>query len=481
MVQQRMSSTKVFKPLTQASFDDPKVFSNRSTSKLLFTYAILRSCAIDPLVVAGTTILNLLEKVNMAKPAHWVVEKTYFAHFVAGKNLRESLNRAAELSNSGLNTILDYSIESADGNIDEVCDVLVEAIRQSGQRNYTPFSCFKISALASHHLLMRINEILEYGRSNPTYEGALELQAMVESPNLPEYVSNLILKKRQPNEPPALRADTLPEPWSTKGAAPPALTAQELERFFVPFARRLERLGNASREHDQKLLIDAEQSWFQEAITFASRCMMVRHNQEKPLVYNTYQMYLKAAPQRLAEDIAYMQEKGLMMGAKIVRGAYMGAEAEWAKAHDRENPNFTTIEDTHAAYNAAINTMLDLAKQGRGAVVIASHNEKSMLAGSQGLYERDMPPNHPHVHFGQLYGMCDHMSLALSHNGHNIVKYVPFGPVAEVMPYLLRRVSENRGFLASTKKEQGLMLAELKSRFFGTKREKCPTHSSSKL
>jgi proline dehydrogenase len=412
-----------------------------------------------------------MTKLNIAAPAHWVLEKTYFKHFVAGTNLGESLQTAAELSHHGLSTILDYSIESADGNIDEVVDVLVDVIRQSAQRRYTPFCCFKITALASHHLLMRMNEILEYGKANPSYAGATELLEMAQAANFEEFVQSLILKKSQTHNGPLVNGTPeLPKPWATGplGGVPPALTVKELQTMLLPFARRLERLGQAAHEANQPLLIDAEQSWFQETIHFASRSLMRRYNKSAPLIYNTYQMYLKAAPSELAADIEYARQNNLILGAKVVRGAYMDAEAAWAKEHGLDNPNWHTIDATHSAYNAAVSTMLDLAKTNAGAVVIASHNEKSMLLGSKGLADRNMAPNHPYVHFGQLYGMCDHMSLALAHNGHNIVKYVPFGPVAEVIPYLMRRVSENRGFLASTKKEQGLMLTELKARIFGT-------------
>jgi proline dehydrogenase len=396
------------------------------------------------------------------EPAHLVIEQTYFKHFVAGTNLPESLKTASRLSNSGLSTILDYSIESADGNIDEVVDVLVDAIRLSGKEIYTPFSCFKISALASHHLLKRIDDIFDHLKLNPNYNGAVELLEMIGSPNFPEHVEKMILnaQKRQTS------SNELPTPCVV-GVVPPLLTVTELKTMLLPFAKRLEKLGEAAHKYDQSLLIDAEQSWFQETIHFAARCLMRRYNKDKPLIYNTYQMYLKSSPAKLQEDIEYAKKHSLIIGAKVVRGAYMDAEAIWAKEKKKENPNWSTIEETHSAYNNAISVMLDLAKSGAGAVVIASHNEKSMLLASQGMAERGMAANHPFVHFGQLYGMCDHMSLAIAHNDHNIVKYVPFGPVAEVMPYLMRRVAENRGFLASTKKEQGLMLAEIKSRFLG--------------
>lgn len=383
------------------------------------------------------------------------------------------MKTAALLSHSGLNTILDYSIESADGNVDEVVDVLVDSIRQSGSHRYTPFSCFKVSALGSHHLLMRINDILEYEKTHAGFGPAQELAAMLQSTNYPKTVESMILaaKSRASGSASAeATEEKLPAPFTS--AVPPALTIHELESLLMPLAKRLERLGEASRECNQAILIDAEQSWFQETIHFAARCLMTRYNKEKPLVYNTYQMYLRSALSTLDRDIAYSRSNGLMMGAKIVRGAYMDAEARWAterKGPGAVSPIHPTIEDTHSAYNLALVQLLDVAKEGKGAVVIASHNEHSMALASQGMASRNMVPDHPHVHLGQLYGMCDHMSLALAHGGHNVVKYVPFGPVAEVLPYLLRRISENRGFLASTKKEQGLMFAEIKSRLgFGS-------------
>lgn len=501
--------------MTEASFDDPKVFSKRPTSELIFNYGVLRSCSIEPIVKLGTVVLNTLVHTSLSGtlttviappfvqthgticssansslllsssgclltlsvsshgllaigPALWVVERTYFKHFVAGADLDKSLKTAARLSHSGLNTILDYSIESADGNIDEVVDVLVESIRNSGQHRYTPFSCFKISALASHHLLMRVNEILEYEKSHHGFAPAKELFTLMESTNYPKTVESMIMAAKtraSSSSSSGVAEEKLPAPFSSE--IPAALTVHELETLFMPLAKRLERLGESARECNQAILIDAEQSWFQETIHFAARCLMTRYNKEKPLVYNTYQMYLRTALDTLERDIAYSQANGLKMGAKIVRGAYMDAEAKWAQDRigpDAPSPIHPTIEDTHTAYNTALSRLLDIANEGKGAVVIASHNERSMALASQGMATRHMPPDHPFVHLGQLYGMCDHMSLALADAGHNVVKYVPFGPVAEVIPYLLRRVSENRGFLASTKKEQRLMLSEIKSR-----------------
>ena len=410
-------------------------------------------------------MLNLLEKINLSAPAHWVVEKTYFKHFVAGKNLNEAMKTAAALSTTGIGTILDYSIESADGNIDEAVDVLVEAIRLSGKASYTPFSCFKVTALTQPHLLLRINEILEYQARDKNFAPALELQGLIRSTNFTQHVENMIVVSRTAAATKGTMglADTA-YPVPGVQSVPPPLTLAEMETMLLPFAKRLERLGEAAREHNHSVLVDAEQSYFQETIHFAAKALMTRYNKTKPLFYNTYQMYLKASPSKLAEDLEYASKNNLIWGAKLVRGAYMDGEAAWAKEKKRENPIQPTIQATHDAYNNAVRLMLDQAKSGHGAVVIASHNEHSMALGSQAVAERNLAPNHPFVHFGQLYGMCDHMSLALSQNGHNVVKYVPFGPVGEVMPYLLRRVAENKGFLASTHKEQGLMLQEIKNR-----------------
>lgn len=469
----QMYAAQSWTPLTESHFDDPKVFTNRSTLQLLFNYAILRSCAIDPLVTTGTAVLNFMERFHIAKPAHWLIKQTYYRHFVAGQDLTESVATASQLSKAGIGTILDYSVESENGNVDEVVQVLIDSIRTSGAENFMPFSCFKISGLVHHHLLRRIDDIFDHQKQNPQFKPALELLNMANSDNYVAFANELIknAKAREMSGNQLLKTD-LPKPGTSE--IPPPLTVKELETMFLPFVTRLERLGEACRQYDQAVLIDAEQSWFQETIHFAARCLMSRYNKQKPLIYNTYQMYLKESPSKLQEDITYAKQNGLVMGAKIVRGAYMDAEAAWAKQRGCENPVFPTIDGTHNAYNTAVGTMLDLAKNDEGAVVIASHNEQSMVLASQGLFSRSMPSDHPLVHFGQLYGMCDHMSLALAHNGHNVVKYVPFGPVEHVMPYLLRRVAENRGFLASTKKEQRLMLEELKSRVLGVTSRQTP-------
>jgi proline dehydrogenase len=251
------------------------------------------------------------------------------------------------------------------------------------------------------------------------------------------------------------------------GAGPAALSKEEVAEF-KQLLHRLERLASTAAQLNVPLLIDAEQSYYQDAISFLALALMKRFNRSsspQPIViYNTYQMYLKRALPSLQDDLQRAEREGFRFGAKLVRGAYMVSEAARAQSLGVPSPIHDTIDHTHAAYNAAVSCMLDHVQAGRAAVVVASHNEDSITMTANQLVTRGMSPSDPRVEFAQLYGMCDHASLALAQKGFRVSKYVPFGPVRDVMPYLIRRMQENRGFVGRTQAERQLMRSELDRR-----------------
>lgn len=229
---------------------------------------------------------------------------------------------------------------------------------------------------------------------------------------------------------------------------------------------RLERLADAANHYNVSVLVDAEQSYYQKAINFLVLAMSIQYNRERPVFYNTYQMYLKNSLQTLMKDVKTAEKNGFIIGAKIVRGAYMESERRRALELGYEDPIHETIEDTHKSFNSAIKFLLEEIKNGsRCALLIASHNEESILYATELMYELGLESNHSRIHFAQLYGMNDHISLSLSQNNYNICKYIPFGPVKLVMPYLIRRMIENKDVIGKTKVETDLIASELKRRF----------------
>jgi len=181
-------------------------------------------------------------------------------------------------------------------------------------------------------------------------------------------------------------------------------------------------------------------------------------------VFNTYQCYLKGSHEKLQSHLEEAQTQGWKLGAKLVRGAYMKSERERADALGHPSPVHETIEDTHYSFDRSVETMLHAVKAGNGEVVIASHNEQSVLTAMSLMEELGLDNHNAGVMFGQLQGMCDFLTYSLSAKGYHSYKYLPYGPLHEVMPYLLRRAQENSGLLSTTDVEKFMMLAEVKRR-----------------
>jgi proline dehydrogenase len=213
------------------------------------------------------------------------------------------------------------------------------------------------------------------------------------------------------------------------------------------------------------LLVDAEQTWLQPAIDGIVLNLSRTHNREHPIVYNTFQMYLKDSRERLDQYIAVADKEGHVPCVKLVRGAYMQSEEERCKENGRPYPVHESIEATHACYDDAAHMLID--RLDTCGVLIASHNQSTVEQAVEKLLDQGHRSDHPRIAFGQLYGMADHLSFALGSNSFNICKYVPFGPIREVIPYLTRRLEENASILGGTPYERSLLWKELKRRRVG--------------
>lgn len=409
--------------LNKLSFKDPKIFSKKKTLNLISNYIILKSCSITPLMNIG---IYLSKNILLKKPFNWIIKNTYWKHFVAGSTLEESIKKSKEISKMGLNTILDYSIENIDENINRNFNILIESIKLS-EKNNLPFSCFKITALASPYILLKMSKIL-----NETIPDWFDLE------NSNDYLGFI---------------------YSLKTSnAKSSLTNDDLKNYLLPLFIRLEHIGKITSEYNLSILIDAEQSYYQKAINFISHCLMKRYNKNRPIFYNTYQLYLKNGLNNLKNDLQKSKNENYILGAKLVRGAYMDAELKWSIKYNIPYPIFLTIEETHKSYNDAIELMIN------ENIVIATHNEDSIIKSSNLMYKKNIKTNSKNIYFSQLYGMCDNISLTLANNNYNVCKYVPFGEVEDSIPYLLRRIQENKGILSTTKDEQKLILKELINR-----------------
>jgi proline dehydrogenase len=209
-------------------------------------------------------------------------------------------------------------------------------------------------------------------------------------------------------------------------------------------------------------LVDAEESWIQDPVDALTMQMMRAYNQNRVLVYNTIQLYRHDRLNFLKTSYELAEEKHFLLGAKLVRGAYMEKERKRARDRGYESPIQKNKEATDTDYNAAVEFCIE--HLDRTGVIIATHNEYSNLYATELLQERGLPLNHPNTHFSQLYGMSDNITYNLAAAGCNVSKYLPFGPLKDVIPYLMRRAQENTSVKGQTGRELRLLKSEMRQR-----------------
>lgn len=215
---------------------------------------------------------------------------------------------------------------------------------------------------------------------------------------------------------------------------------------------RLETLAQAAKDAEVRLMIDAEQTYFQPAIDHMVLRLQRKYNRgDYPTVFNTYQCYLQNTEQRVVDDLERARRDGFKWGAKLVRGAYLVSERQRALEMGYPDPTQASIEDTHACYDECVRLVLSdsVSKQEGSNVLIASHNQESVEKALEHMARLGIDKMDGGVYFGQLLGMADHLSFPLGGAGYKVYKYVPYGPVDEVMPYLVRRAQENSGMMGS--------------------------------
>ncbi|XP_058137863.1 proline dehydrogenase 1, mitochondrial [Dasypus novemcinctus] len=240
---------------------------------------------------------------------------------------------------------------------------------------------------------------------------------------------------------------------------------EEEEQQMTRMLQRMDVLAKKAEEVGVRLMVDAEQTYFQPAISRLTLEMQRKFNAEKPLIFNTYQCYLRDAYDNVSLDVELARREGWCFGAKLVRGAYMDQERARAAEVGYEDPINPTYEATNAMYHKCLNYVLEELKHNtRAAVMVASHNEDTMRFTLNRMEELGLHPAERQVYFGQLLGMCDQISFPLGQAGFPVYKYVPYGPVMEVLPYLSRRALENSGVMKGAQRERQLLWQELKRR-----------------
>jgi len=240
-----------------------------------------------------------------------------------------------------------------------------------------------------------------------------------------------------------------------------ALTPEEAAEY-TRVRNRIQAIAAAASKHKIAVLIDAEESWIQQPVDDLADELMEQFNKEHVIIYNTFQLYRHDRLAFLKKSFDKAQKQGYLLGAKLVRGAYMEKERRRAEEMGYPSPIQPDKAATDRDYDAAVSFCME--RLNNLAVFVGTHNEKSSMLAAGLLHQQQLPHDHAHVSFSQLLGMSDNITFNLAHAGYHVSKYLPYGPVKDVMPYLLRRAQENTSISGQMGRELGLIRKERKRR-----------------
>ncbi|ONK57057.1 uncharacterized protein A4U43_C10F16170 [Asparagus officinalis] len=423
------------------------IFSSISTRSLIRSLAILQTLSIEPLVDVGirTVRSQVVQSSWLANKALMgVVKGTVYGHFCAGSGLDEVGRTVKELEGMGLKGILDYGSEDAeDGSgCDRNLSGFLEMVEMMSSlpRSAVSSACVKVTAICPISLLERISDLLRWQQKDPS------LTLPWKSHSIP------VLSDSSP----LYQTPTKPLP----------LTETE-ELNLQQSLNRLSTLCSRCAELNLSILIDAEYSTVQPAIDYFTYSAALEFNKkpksESAMVLGTVQCYLRDAKERLAGIVEAAEREGFVVGVKLVRGAYT-REREMAAALGVESPIHGSIGETHRCYDECASFMLERIAGGSVSLVLATHNVESGKAAAAKAEELGISKGNRNLQFAQLMGMADGLSLGLKNTGFQVNKYLPYGTVDQVIPYLLRRAEENRGMLSASTLDRDILRKEIRRR-----------------
>jgi len=373
-----------------------KAFSLKSNSELNRAHFLFQMIGKPALVKIGTSLTNFALKFHL--PVEGIIRKTVFDHFCGGVSEQDCLQVVAKMHTKGVSSVLDYSVEGKEeeAQFDACLKMTIKTIDFAKENKTIPFAVFK-----------------------PTGLGRIDLYEKVG-------VKATLSTKEQ-------------EEWNRVVA-------------------RFEKICQYAFDNDVQLLIDGEESWMQDAADEVVERMMEKFNTKKAIIFNTLQLYRWDRVPYLKALHLRAKEKGYHIGMKLVRGAYMEKEANRALEKGYKNPICESKQATDINFNDGLNYMLDNITE--MAVFSGTHNEESSYLLMNLMKEKGISNNDSRIWFGQLYGMSDNISYNLAANNYNVAKYLPFGPVRDVMPYLIRRAQENTSVAGQTGRELTLIISE---------------------
>jgi proline dehydrogenase len=380
------------------SFDNTEIaFSGKTDQDLNWSYRLFKMIGKPWLVKAGSFFGNLA--LTLRLPVKGLIKKTIFKQFCGGENIADCEAKIEQLAKFKIGTILDYSVEGKESetDLDHGRDEIIETIKRAKGDTRIPFSVFKVTGLARTSLLEKFNAV----SSKLSVEETKEIEKVIE---------------------------------------------------------RVDAICKAASDAGVPVFIDAEDSWFQDGIDRMANQMMAKYNKEKAIVFNTLQMYRHDRLEFLKKTHQESIAGNYFVGIKLVRGAYMEKEREKAAAEKYPDPIQPDKNATDRDYNLALEYMVQHVD--KFSLCAGTHNEKSSAHLVELMNRHKIEKNDKRIYFAQLLGMSDHISFNLAHHGYNVAKYVPYGPVREVMPYLMRRAQENTSVAGQTGRELSLIIKE---------------------
>lgn len=386
---------------SQISFEDTSIaFAHKSNLELRKRYRLFTLMNHNWIVKIGTFFIKSALKLKL--PIKGILRNNMYDHFCGGESLEQCDITVLELAKHNIRTILDYSVEGekSEKGFEHTADEIIRIAEKAKGNPNIPFCCFKPTGVASIDLLAKVHGHMD-------------------------------------------------------------LTEEEQKRF-ENIKRRWDRICKVVFENEVMIFIDSEESYIQEPIDEITYELMEKYNKNKPVVWNTYQLYRVGMLENLQKAYDRAKGRGYYLGVKLVRGAYMEMERQRAHDLDYSDPIQPDKKSTDEAYDAALKFCID--HRDLISVCSGSHNENSNLYLTELMNEAGMAPDDDRVWFAQLYGMSDHISYPLAKAGYNVVKYVPYGPIEAVIPYLIRRAEENTSISGQSSREYTLYKREINRR-----------------
>ncbi|KAG6948270.1 hypothetical protein JG688_00015198 [Phytophthora aleatoria] len=501
--------------------DTERIFATKTTPELVRAYGVYFMSQFRPLVQHSGELLEVSYKFPGAKFTDTLLRATFFGHFCAGEDVNEIRPVIRKLETAGIGAILDFAAEAdveqprdlngVDQNLvsartyaydgEAACDANAAISRhaiidasEAASTGEPAFVAIKCTALGKPELLMRMSAIIVQAQllfhtlDGPNLSRAKSryLERMIDYPTLSAGLRNAGVDATEEeieklfNELDQSSGDGVIDyvDW-VSFLDPFDLTMGPLTQFIEEeplsdnektqlrnMIARLESLANDAAERGVKLMVDAEQTYMQPAIDHLTLNLQRKYNRDGgDVIYNTFQCYLKMSSDRIDIDLERARREKFRFAAKLVRGAYMVQERKRARDKGYADPIHDTIEDTHVNYDAQVTKLLR--NNHLASFMVATHNEQSVVNTVQQMQDIGISRAAGGVYFGQLLGMCDHVSYTLGANAYKVFKYVPYGPIHEVLPYLIRRAQENSGLMGGAQLEMRMLSTEIKRRMLG--------------